>query len=70
VLQLPGKLNEFDSNADLPLDLALCTRQESIASTLIKHRVNINMADHTGCGLLHKAIKRGENYLVRIFLPG
>jgi len=63
LLQLPGKLNEFDGNGDLALDLALCSRQDSIASTLIKHRVNINMADNTGCCLLHKAIKRGIGQL-------
>jgi len=60
MLQLPGKLNEFDGNGDLPLDLALRTRQESLATTLMKHRVNVDMADQTGCCLLHKAIKRGQ----------
>jgi len=60
MLQLPGKLNEFDGSGDLPLDLALCTCQESIAVTLVKHNVNINMANQAGCCLLHKAIKRGR----------
>jgi len=59
LLQLPGNLNEFDGGGNLPLDLALDTRQESIASTLIKHRVNVDMADQTGCCLLHKSIKKG-----------
>jgi len=60
VFQLPGKLNEFDGSGDLPLDLALHSRQESIASTLIKHRVSVDVADQTGWCLLHKAIKRGK----------
>jgi len=60
LLQLPGKLNEFDGSGNLPLELALDTRQESIASTLIKHRVNVDMADQAGCRLLHKSIKKGS----------
>lgn len=66
--QLPGKLNEFDSSGSLPLDLALDTRQESIASTLIKHQVNVNMADQTGCCLLHKSINRGDVYASRFLI--
>lgn len=56
------KLNEVDSKGDLPLDLALNSRQESIAQTLIKHRVDVNKRDNSGKCLLHKAIKRG-NYI-------
>jgi ankyrin repeat protein len=37
---LSVKLNEVDSKGDLPLDLALNSRQESIAQTLIKHKAN------------------------------
>jgi len=61
LLQLPGKLNKFDGSGELPLDIALQTRQESIASTLVKHCVNVDMADQTGCCLLHEAIKRGQS---------
>lgn len=60
LMQLPGKLNEFDGKGYLPLDLALHSRQESISKTLMKHHVNVNMADQTGCSLLHMAIKNGQ----------
>ncbi|CAG2230838.1 ANKFY1 [Mytilus edulis] len=58
--QLSNKLNEVDGKGDLPLDLALHSRQESIAQTLIKHRVDVNRRDNSGKCLLHKAIKRGD----------
>jgi ankyrin repeat protein len=56
---LSVKLNEVDSKGDLPLDLALNSRQESIAQTLVKHKVDVNKRDNSGKCLLHKAIKRG-----------
>jgi hypothetical protein len=58
---LSVKLNEVDSKGDLPLDLALNSRQESIAQTLIKHKVDVNKRDNSGKCLLHKAIKRGTH---------
>jgi len=60
LLQLPGKLNEFDASGRLALDLALETRQDSIANTLIKHCVSVDMPDHSGCCLLHKTINKGQ----------
>ncbi|XP_076107100.1 rabankyrin-5-like isoform X1 [Mytilus galloprovincialis] len=60
--QLSNKLNEVDGKGDLPLDLALHSRQESIAQTLIKHRVDVNRRDNSGKCLLHKAIKRGDEF--------
>lgn len=59
LLQLVGKLNEVDNRGDLPLDLALSTKQESIAMTLVNHKVDVNRRDNAGKCLLHKAIKRG-----------
>lgn len=58
-LQLVEKLNEVDNRGDLPLDLALSTKQESIAMTLVNHKVDVNRRDNAGKCLLHKAIKRG-----------
>ncbi|XP_072043178.1 rabankyrin-5-like [Amphiura filiformis] len=55
--QLPGKLNEIDEKGDLPLDLALATMQESIATELVKHKVDIDRSDNQGRCLLHKAVK-------------
>lgn len=59
LLQLVEKLNEVDNRGDLPLDLALSTKQESIAMTLVNHKVDVNRRDNAGKCLLHKAIKRG-----------
>ncbi|MGH0158390.1 UNVERIFIED_CONTAM: hypothetical protein FKN15_035500, partial [Acipenser sinensis] len=58
--QLPGKLNELDSNGDLALDLALSRRLDSIASTLVNSKADVDMVDQHGCSLLHKAIQRGK----------
>lgn len=58
--QLPGKLNELDDNGDLALDLALSRRLESIATTLVNNKADVDMVDKTGWSLLHKAIQRGK----------
>ena len=53
------KLNEPDEKNYLPLDLALRSRQESIAENLVKNHIEINRTDSNGLSLLHKAIQRG-----------
>ncbi|XP_043759374.1 rabankyrin-5 isoform X1 [Cervus elaphus] len=58
--QLPGKLNELDHNGDLALDLALSRRLESIATTLVNHKADVDMVDKNGWSLLHKGIQRGD----------
>ncbi|XP_051847502.1 rabankyrin-5 isoform X1 [Antechinus flavipes] len=60
--QLPLKLNELDPNGDLALDLALSRRLESIATTLVSHRADVDMVDKSGRSLLHKAIQRGDSF--------
>uniref|UniRef100_A0A2R5LJ33 Ankyrin repeat and fyve domain-containing protein 1 n=1 Tax=Ornithodoros turicata TaxID=34597 RepID=A0A2R5LJ33_9ACAR len=60
--QLPGKLNEIDDKGNLPLDLALSSRQESIAKTLINHKADVNAIDYKGYTLLHQAIQRGDEF--------
>ena len=57
-LQLKIKLNEIDDKNDLPLDLALRTKQESIAQNLVRNHADVNKADSEGFTLLHKAIMR------------
>lgn len=59
-LQLPGKLNELDNNGDLALDLALSRKLESIATTLVNNKADVDMVDQSGWSLLHKAIQRGR----------
>ncbi|XP_061754275.1 rabankyrin-5 isoform X2 [Nerophis ophidion] len=65
--QLPGKLNEVDNNGDLALDLALSRKLESIATTLVNNKADVDMVDQSGWSLLHKAIQRGDEF-ASIFL--
>ena len=44
----------------MPLDLALKSKQESIAKNLVKNHIEINKTDSNGLSLLHKAIQRGK----------
>uniref|UniRef100_A0AAZ3P4Q1 FYVE-type domain-containing protein n=1 Tax=Oncorhynchus tshawytscha TaxID=74940 RepID=A0AAZ3P4Q1_ONCTS len=60
--QLPGKLNELDNNGDLALDLALSRKLESIATTLVNNKADVDMVDQSGWNLLHKAIQRGDEF--------
>lgn len=59
MFQLPGKLNQLDNNGDLPLDLALSRKLESIATTLVNNKADVDKVDQSGWSLLHKAIQRG-----------
>lgn len=58
--QLQLKLNEPDDKDELPLDLALQSRQHSIAKNLVKNHCDLNKTDSLGLTLLHKAISRGK----------
>ncbi|MBN3293935.1 ANFY1 protein, partial [Polypterus senegalus] len=60
--QLPSKLNELDRNGDLALDLALSRKLESIATTLVNNKADVDMIDHNGWSLLHKAVQRGDEF--------
>ncbi|XP_077447830.1 rabankyrin-5 [Stigmatopora argus] len=60
--QLPRKLNELDNNGDLALDLALSRKLESIATTLVNNKADVDMVDPSGWSLLHKAIQRGDEF--------
>uniref|UniRef100_A0A8C2QCA9 Ankyrin repeat and FYVE domain containing 1 n=1 Tax=Cricetulus griseus TaxID=10029 RepID=A0A8C2QCA9_CRIGR len=63
--QLPGKLNEMDHNGDLALDLALSRRLESIATTLVSHKADVDMVDKNGWSLtpLHLSIMARNEYV-------
>ena len=54
-------MNEPDDKNDFPLDLALRTKQESIARNLVKNHIDLNKTDSQGMSLLHKAIIRGPS---------
>ena len=60
MFQLLTKLNEVDDHGVLPLDIALKTRQEDLAKTLVEHHVNIDQTDTNGSSLLHLAIGRSN----------
>ena len=62
------KVNEFDKQDDLPLDLALKTNQESVANSLIDHEARVNLQDKQGKSLLHRAIERHEKKSVSFLL--
>uniref|UniRef100_A0A4W3ID53 Ankyrin repeat and FYVE domain containing 1 n=1 Tax=Callorhinchus milii TaxID=7868 RepID=A0A4W3ID53_CALMI len=66
--QLPGKLNELDSNGDLALDLALSRKLESIANTLVNNKADVDMLDKVGWSLLHKAIQRGDQFSAQFLI--
>ena len=64
LLQLPAMLNECEkSTGEIPLDLALIARQNSIAETLLKHGADVNTVDDEGMSLLHRAVSRGKYHL-------
>ncbi|XP_064612506.1 rabankyrin-5-like [Liolophura sinensis] len=60
--ELSHKLNEIDNLGDLPLDLALVSKQKSVANTIFGNQVDVNKRDNAGKCLLHKAIKRGDEF--------
>ena len=61
--QLPGKIDEREAGTnELPLEIALHERQESIARTLVNHGCNVNSPDHDGYTLLHKTIQQGDEF--------
>ena len=61
-LQLSERLNTCDDSGLLPLDLALETEKASneMASTLIKHKADVNAKNAVGATPLHTAIERGD----------
>ena len=59
-VQLEKRLNERDEHGALPLELALKQKQKSIAETLVRNKVDMNVIDHQGQSLIHKALNNGE----------
>ncbi|PSN52924.1 hypothetical protein C0J52_03016 [Blattella germanica] len=58
-MQLALLVNQLDGRGELPLDLALCAEQTSIARTLVEHQADLNARDTRGYSLLHRAVERG-----------
>lgn len=61
-------VNVWSQHDELPLDLALRGKNESIASTLVQHNADVNIRDSYGESLLHRAIKRGDNFAALFLL--
>lgn len=53
------RVNEIDDQNELALELALKTKQDSMAENLVRHKADINHIDNQNQTLLHLAIKRG-----------
>ncbi|KAF6038879.1 ANKFY1 [Bugula neritina] len=60
--QLESKLNERDADGVLPLELALARQQKGIADTLVRNKTDLNILDHQGQNLLHKALNKGDDF--------
>lgn len=56
-------MNELDDKGELALELALKTKQDSMAENLVRHKADINHIDAENRTLLHLAIKRGRIHL-------
>ena len=59
LFQLDERVNEIDDHNELALELALKTKQDSMAENLVRHKADINHIDKDNQTLLHLAIKRG-----------
>lgn len=53
-------MNELDDKGELALELALKSKQDSMAENLVRHKADINHIDGENRTLLHLAIKRGR----------
>ena len=53
-------MNELDDHDELALELALKSKQDSMAENLVRHKADINHIDAENRTLLHLAIKRGS----------
>lgn len=62
LIQIPAKLSERDQDGQLPLNLALIERHESICTTLVTHKCDLNVTDADGRTMLHLAIIRGDSF--------
>lgn len=65
---LSDKVNEVDDQNDIPLDLALKSKQQSIADNLLQYKANVNTQDHHGQTLLHRAIQRMDTQSIEFLV--
>lgn len=60
--QLQKAVNSLDHKGELPLEVALKTRQPSLARILVEHGADLNAKDLKGLSLLQAAIFQGDAY--------
>jgi ankyrin repeat protein len=70
LLQLSRLLNEADKKGDLPLLLALKTKQKTVASSLVEHGACVDARDPEGLTLLLSAVEKGIFYTCLILISG
>ncbi|KAH0955502.1 hypothetical protein HN011_010412 [Eciton burchellii] len=59
---LPKTVNAVDHKGETALEVALKTRQPSLARTLVEHGADLSAKDANGLSLLHSAILKGDSY--------
>lgn len=62
IVQLPKAVNAVDHKGETALEVALKTRQPSLARTLVEHGADLGAKDARGLSLLHSAILKGDSY--------
>ncbi|XP_014208933.1 rabankyrin-5 isoform X2 [Copidosoma floridanum] len=60
--ELPAAVNKRDSRGETALEVALKSRQPSLARTLVEHRADLCAQDSRGHSLLHSAIIKADSY--------
>ncbi|XP_065170447.1 rabankyrin-5 isoform X2 [Atheta coriaria] len=60
--RLSDIVNVWSPSGELPLDLALRAKNESITKTLVQHNADINIRDHAGETLLHRAVRQEDAF--------
>ncbi|CAF3851561.1 unnamed protein product, partial [Rotaria sp. Silwood2] len=59
---LDERVNELDDQNESALELALKTKQDSMAENLVRHKADINHIDDKNQTLLHLSIKQGDEH--------
>ncbi|CAH1132015.1 unnamed protein product [Ceutorhynchus assimilis] len=66
--RLSDVVNVWSQQGDLPLELALRGKNDSVASTLVQHNADVNIRDSQGESLLHRAVKRADSFAALFLL--
>ncbi|XP_076244386.1 rabankyrin-5 isoform X2 [Calliopsis andreniformis] len=66
--QLPKAVNSLDHKGELPLEVALKSRQPSLARILVQHGADLNAKDLKGLSLLQAAVFQGDFYTAEFII--